>query len=80
MSQPLPRNSPDNPESRGGEYEPGEDSAMKDFYARNRAHKRTLFRKLAEGAAFETGKQVAKGQDFGDKVTRFVEWLGENLS
>lgn len=79
MSQPVSSNNPNDPESEGGQQTHGDDSAMDQFHARNRAHKRRLFRRIAEGAAFGTSKQVAEDQDLGDKVMKFVEWLGEHI-
>ncbi len=75
MSEPISNSSQDDPGSEGGDRRDGVDPAVDRFHERNRKRKRKLISRLVQGAAFETGKELAKEQDFGQRLLDFLEWL-----
>lgn len=80
MSEPVSNPYSNDQEPKGGESPAdGVDPAVQWFHERNKRHKRKLLRRLAQGAAFETGKELAKEQDLGQRLVDFIGWLQDNL-
>jgi hypothetical protein len=68
MSSPIPERSDNNEEGK-----------EEDFRRKNVERKRKILRRLGEGVAFGTGKELANDQGFDEHVRNFVRWLAENL-
>lgn len=55
------------------------DPNIEKWRERSRERKREMFRKLEQGAAFGTGKELAEQYDLAGRFSDFLKWLGELL-
>ncbi len=78
MSQPNSNDSNSDPGVEGGISDDGSPTIDK-FRERDLGRKRRMFRRFAEGAAFEAGKEVAKDQHLGQRLLDLLDWLSDSM-